>query len=153
MHTGTHIVRNILLRGEKINGFHIPELERRVQGCLDSMDGLVVSPLRHPARVAESFKRRGSDVERFFLQWSHFMRYFAPRVDLYIHVDHPCRDSEVESLADLLGKPISYDWAVTVESGSRQDTHALDIQNCTIEIPDSFSEFYGQTLPVGFRGA
>lgn len=139
MHTGTHLIRDVILKDHDKHVFHVSEHLHRLNCDPEELrNNPVVSPLRHPRRVAESWKRRGSDLNTLRSMWISLMHNFAPFVDVFICIDSPARDRQLGRLNKILGTSITTDWPV---EGSRANTEGISIDLCP-EVPNQFIEFY-----------
>ena len=113
-------------------------------------------PLRHPARVLESIRRRGlrqvNFHSEFFMQWSTMMNCINHwsihgKKVMYIHLDdYELRTKQAASILDDLDMSHKYnsiDWSVNGKNGSRQNTHDLDINDeLLVDVPKYFIDFY-----------
>ena len=149
-HSGTHVLFDGVLNREKNCG---PLRQYSIKHCHPDDDDLyfhadpfvVVSPLRHPRRIAASWARYNGFAhnyanESFLAQFDRFMEWYAPIVTHYVHVDDPgVRDRQVEELGDALGLHLvgRFDRAYA----SVHKTINIDLAQCPV-VPDEFIEFY-----------
>lgn len=142
-HSGTRHARDVTLApftaagGDLVTGHAFID-------PVDTEGRIVVSVIRHPARIYKSWDRRGrfqrkQDEGRWEKIWAHMMGLQGVH---YIHIDEPSlRDKEVTLLSDVLGCPLSLDW--TPPAYAR--THDMAIEG-TSHIDESIMEFYRSTL-------
>jgi len=162
MHTGTHLFENFIFRdfepwpGYGVGGadytykvHYISSAMSMIEKALAEAD-FIVSPMRHPARILESFKRRqrsislndvlsipyvkrpviygirdGGDYETQWRNLAYCMSNYNIR---FIHVDDfENRDAQVEQLAKDIGKELHPEWPINRHSGSSCNTHNLEI--------------------------
>jgi len=112
----------------------------------------VYMPLRHPARVLESFMRRNtvaSSEAAFRSHWRAMMAFVkqCPTKIYYLHLDSALRCHQAGSILkslDINDKTV--DWSVTEETGSKQGTHDLELTGELIKrVPKFFIDFYEET--------
>lgn len=108
-----------------------------------------VIPLRHPARVLESYRRRSTVQSRegeFMQEWRYMMDITQNFKDVWwFHLDdNDLREEQAHAIQfDLLGQAVDIDWSVNKKTGSKKDTHDLTITNELLkDIPQSFIDFY-----------
>jgi hypothetical protein len=169
MHTGTHFTRHGLfgkfLRANPGNVAHNPgylladnehrivnvhittaEMER-IETELQ-VDNIIVIPLRHPARVYQSFLKRNKTLEMFIEQWDNMINVIAPRNPFYIHLDLPERRQEVDLIEKAINMklPVSHDESEWKIYNSRAETHSMSLDEFPIDdIPERFIDFYEST--------
>ena len=113
-HTGTHFIRDHLLAGHNTHVEHIwPEskfdwLPRLTQYA--SKGYPIVVPLRHPAEVALSWKRRRKDPLELPTWWRTLVDYVNPYDPFYLPLDGARRNGALELLSDALGAELVTDW-------------------------------------------
>lgn len=167
MHSGTHVLRYQILKAHfqeddkdtcffngnsknKMHGFHVDQAHRfesQLHNCK------IFSPLRHPRRVARSFKSRERAKSRMpYIQQNVYnqfdiMSMLDKRFDIiYLHVDAPeVRDLEVELMAWELNLPLEKNFEVCRRSGSVAGNHDIPLDNCP-EVPDKYINFYYETI-------
>ena len=149
-HSGTHVLFDGILDRKKNCG---PTRKWQIKHAHPDVAGdvvyypadVVVSPLRHPARIAASWSRYDKigqhyRVNDFQDHVDRFIKYYHPVVTHYIHVDDPdIRDRQVEELGDALGLHLvgRFDRAYA----SVHKTINIDLAQCPV-VPDEFIEFY-----------
>lgn len=73
--------------------------------------GVVVTTMRHPMRVYESWLKRGRKVADFFCQsWEFLFDIHAKHDAYFVPVDAPKRDEYLKRFADRCGIEIETDW-------------------------------------------
>lgn len=116
-------------------------------------------PLRHPARVLESFRRRGLKQVKFqpgfYFQWYTMMTLVDYWEGLgseihYLHLDdNDLRYKQAFNILSVLGiedKFHEIDWGINARNGCKSKTHNLEITDeLTHEIPDQMIDFYYET--------
>jgi hypothetical protein len=107
----------------------------------------IYTSMRHPARVWESFKRRGKSKESYDSQWRNMIDVVYKYDPFFVHIDRPdIRDSQVSEMARRLDKPLKTDWHVGKDTGSHKNTHNLEItEELLKEIPQEYIDFYYET--------
>jgi len=114
----------------------------------------VFTVMRHPARVMESFRRRGRSLKtgdkqydegnNFESQWKNLIEISEDYKINYIHIDREDRNDYVDKASELLGAELGKDWPVL---GERQGTKDLQLNNELISrVPDWILDFYEATL-------
>jgi hypothetical protein len=83
----------------------------------------LVVPLRHPYRVAESFKRKGLALTDMIRGFRNVMDRLAHYNPYYMPVDSPCREECLEDLR-AIDPALSTDWKVVY---SQSGTFGLDL--------------------------
>ena len=111
------------------------------------------SCLRHPRRVAESWRRRLPNnptrtVEGFNYEWDRMINFYHPTMSAYIHPDHECRDEDVACMAELTGLDLTCDWPLGKRSGAMKNTVGIGLDMCP-EVPQEFIDFYYETIDPG----
>jgi hypothetical protein len=148
MHSGTRLLRNVILEGQDFTGFHTYEMDKYRK---ELNEGLIISPLRHPRRIAKSFK----DRERKNTKWPYakihldnqwklmvLIDKFNP---LYLHVDDEIKNKEIELISDAVEKDLVSDWTVCSRSGEGLGNHDIDLDDCP-EAPQYQIDFYYETI-------
>jgi hypothetical protein len=145
MHSGTRLLRNVILKDIEVNGFHTYEMDKFTG------EGLVISPLRHPRRIAKSFK----DRERKGVKWPYSKENLDYQWDcmleidkynpFYVHIDHEIRDLEIDLISDKIGVKLEKNWTVSKESGAQLSNHDIDLDQCP-EVPQYQVDFYFKTI-------
>lgn len=165
MHSGTHLLRYQILgasfkdrtdgkffnngSGNEMIKFHVDQIPR-FRRELDSYP--VFAPLRHPRRVAQSFKMR-ADIrarvpytrENFDHQWRMMIDEVDKRNPIYLHVDHSVRDYEVDLLRKATNLPLEKNFEVCRKSGAICGNHDVDLDDCP-EVLAEFEDFYFNTI-------
>lgn len=165
MHSGTHVLRDNILRDRayhseedsilgkrgnpKMLGFHLTECNRFINE-LEKYP--VITTLRHPRRVRESFRRREEKRTRsrypynqkyFDLQWREMIDRISKTDVLYVHIDEPeVRDQEVDALREKFNLPFHKDWKVNNEICG---TSEIPIEDCP-EVDQEYIDFYYQNI-------
>lgn len=165
MHSGTHVLRYQILNAHfkddedtcffngnsknKMHGFHVDQAHR-FENYLENCK--IFSPLRHPRRVAKSFKSRERRRSRMpYTQQNVYnqfdlMMMLDKKYDItYLHVDDAIRDKEVELIAWDLNLPLEKNFDVGRRSGSVAGNHDVPLDACP-EVPDKYTEFYYETI-------
>jgi hypothetical protein len=171
MHTGTH-----LLSRQVFNDFadaplymvdgvdyqmrvHLTDFSHDKMHKWIGKDIQIVSPMRHPARVMESFRRRDRKLrpedkpeglnilpgQDFESQWEN-LRYYNSQCEInYIHIDDlENRDNQVKELGEKIGYDLTCSWPLSIkESGASHGTHDLEItQELINQVPDWILDYY-----------
>jgi hypothetical protein len=163
MHSGTHVLRYKILRAffkdnedtclfnantkNELVWFHVDQEHRHVE-CQDS---IVVIPMRHPRRIAKSWKSRERTPARRPYNEENLYSQLSQQMDLdkynplYVHIDMPeIRDKQVQELSELLGLDLHYDWVPDRVSGSIAGNWDAKIEQCP-EVPGVYIEWYYKT--------
>ena len=173
MHTGTHLLsKQVFSDFDEAPLYMVEGVNYKIKAhltdfCHDKMskwigkDIHVVSPMRHPALVMESFRRRDRKLTQkekpfglnvlpgqdFESQWEN-LRYYDSQCDInYIHIDDfKNRDGQVKVLGERIGYDLSCDWPIGAkESGATHGTHDLKITDELInKVPDWIMDFYNE---------
>lgn len=107
----------------------------------------IVVPLRHPARVLESFQRRGRNIEHYLEQWEVMINEVHRLNPMYIHIDSNIRDSQVNAISKVIGKDLNIDWSEVIRGRpGTEGTHNMELPGRMPElIPQHFIDFYQDT--------
>ena len=156
MHSGTHLLQTILNHDQRFQG-----PERLIRYHVDTVHdndivdaSFVFSGLRHPRRIAESWRRRFDDgkdkwtTEYLYQQLDSLMDDFDQHIDMYVHVDDiDTRDIEVDLISEMIGEKISpVDWSkADRDTGCNYKTHDIDIKDCPV-VPTKYEDFYYMTM-------
>ena len=148
MHSGTRLLRNHILVGHDVVGFHTYEMGRFEK---ELNNGVIFSPLRHPRRIAKSFK----DRERANVKWPYSKENLDYQWDcmisidklnpIYLHIDNDIRDKEVILLSEEVGEELKVDWMPRQETGAQLNNHDIDLDQCP-EAPQYQIDFYFETI-------
>jgi len=116
MHSGTRFVLNQVLRGYKDQNLEHPEPKYpfslyRCHITPDAIQKLIpfmdmypsIVPMRHPARIAKSFRDRGLSYEDYLSQWHALMELSLVYEFVYFHIDLPSIIPYCGRAAKLLG--------------------------------------------------
>ena len=167
MHTGNHLAQQHIFKGftqcphvaikeaeglSLITSHVIDDVMDRWWTSLPHAD-VVFTTLRHPARVMESFRRRGRSLKagdrqydegcNFESQWKNLIEISKEYEINYIHIDLPDRDKYVEKASSVLGIDLGKGWPVL---GEQQGTKDLEITDELInQVPDFIMGFYEKT--------
>ena len=116
MHSGTHLIYKMLTSCLKCKGVSIEASRAGEHGVFlfhlvdahrDALDMRhLVTPMRHPVRIAESFRRRGKPIEDMYRQFENLARIDP----IFIHVDRVDRDAYVARAGKELGVQLHTDW-------------------------------------------
>lgn len=147
MHTGTHLVREMLMEHLKAispdaldrDGFYGYHL---VNSCkkYTQLNYPTISPMRHPVRILESFRRRDKTIDMMEEQFHNFSLLRDP---IIIHVDRADRDDYVNRAAKRTGLPLSTDWPLL----SPKNTLGFKVTPERLkEIPEWIMDLYSKTL-------
>lgn len=141
-HSGTRLLRDRTLR---------PWLGHLVTGhaYIDDVDpakfDVIIIPLRHPARVRNSWYRRGKFKDKVNPhRWRHCWDVMMAIEDAYyVHVDLPrIREAELKVLEDVLRVSLDHDWSPHANS----TTHDVALSQCPWRLDDADLEhFYWRT--------
>lgn len=165
MHSGTHTLMFEVLRNRHpnisnplfgpgtdnwlyhchVDKDHIETKETRE--CLARLKyNLVFAPMRHPRRVAESFRREFRDTEDFLFQWAFFSEVIHNHVDCYLHIDQPIKRMEqVDKMAVITGLDLHTDFPINQDTaGCLRDTHNLELEDCP-QVDTWLTDFYNET--------
>ena len=162
-HSGTHLLRHFVLEEYKTQvGFaartrdmntmmagHLLNASANVirKACEDA--DRVYTPLRHPVRILESFKRKNAPFEYYMEQWGLMVNVLSKYNPTYFHTDIPeLRVIESQEIRKDLRLPnIEIDWTPRKETGCVRGTHDFEVTpELEAEIPDWIMEFYNKTL-------
>ncbi len=145
-HSGTHLLMKALgldrsWYNKEIRHYHTyqPVGQSGVQKATH-----VISSLRHPRRMAESFRLRelkNRDYPKFGQQFKTLIHDYAKYIDLYLIVDSDDRDNHLIQIQDRTGVEMSQSWEVNKESGSVHGTHDIELDECPW-VDQEFIDFY-----------
>jgi hypothetical protein len=164
MHSGTHVVRYKILRAffkdnedtclfnantkNEMIGFHVDQAYRFQR---ELQEGFVVIPMRHPRRIAKSWRSRERTPARRPYNTDNLYSQLDQLIELhkydpfYIHIDVPeIREQQVQELGELLNLDLFYDFVPDRESGSIAGNWNVDLDNCP-EVPDKYIQHYENT--------
>jgi len=151
-HTGTTLVLKHLLpflpdmRNPKRCGHgkifcHI--YEERIAELLPLLEKYpAVIPLRHPEKVAISWKARKKDLNELWGLWETLVDVIDPYHPLYLAIDSAGRDQALRSISKTLGLDLKTDWSVIASTGL---TATLTEEEK--EQANRFEEFYVKRSP------
>lgn len=130
---------------------HLPH-----KSYIDTIDSVIkeadekcylISPLRHPVLVKESYKRRGIDIEIFEDHWSTFMEFSKDYNIKYIHVDNKkLRNKEVLEMENDLGIELGKTWG-TKYCNKGTHNHVITEEDLST-MPNTFIDFYENTKTI-----
>ena len=156
MHSGTHLLQTILNHDQRFQG-----PDRLIRYHVDTVHNdkiedasFVFSALRHPRRIAESWRRRFVDgkynltFQYLYEQLDSLMNDFDKYIDIYVHVDDiDTRDKEVDLISKMIGVKINpFDWSkADRDTGCNYQTHDIDIKDCPV-VPSKYEDFYYRTM-------
>lgn len=102
----------------------------------------VFTCLRHPVRIAETFRRRGKCIRHLNEMWMNMIEVVDKYDPFYIHVDDKqVRDAQVKLMGEILGLPLKTNWPINKDTNSITGTHDFDISD-TKDVPQEFIDFY-----------
>jgi len=87
----------------------------------------LILPLRHPYRVAESWKKRSRPMRDFIPCFRTFLDRFMPFDPFIVPVDSEHRDEALAVLSMGLGVDLKTDWAVV---NGKKGLHKLRLEDC-----------------------
>lgn len=165
MHSGTHLLRyqilqahfkddedTCLFNGNSGNVMHKFHVDQWYDHRRELENFPVYAPLRHPRRIAASWmKRQGGRPRRPYTigyleeQLEIMQEVIDTYNPLYLHVDHPVRDIEVDLIGRSLWLPIKACWDVCKRSGSVTGLHNIPIKDCP-QINKKYIDFYYETV-------
>jgi len=125
MHSGTHLVFNMLRESMGCKGISLQDIREGKPGValfhlVDAHKGElrlscpIITPMRHPVRILESFRRRGKPQSEMESQFRNLDKLDP----LFIHVDHIARDQHVKRVGDRLGIDLKTDWPLLSPKGT-----------------------------------
>ena len=163
MHTGNHLAQQHIFKDFKqcphtaitgegnllVTNHVIDDLMDRWRETIFKVDH-VFTVIRHPARVMESFRRRGRSLKagdrqydessNFETQWKNLIELDEKCMINYIHVDSEDRDWDIDHGSELLGVELGKDWPVL---GEQQGTKDLILTKKHIDpVPYWIMDFY-----------
>jgi len=151
-HSGTHLLMNALgIARDKWNDREVSHCHtyQPIRNVMKSqLSGAVISTLRHPRRIAESYRRRAEkdwNYPKFEDQMQCLIKDWAPIINLYLIVDHSDRDLHINQIQTLTGRATTQSWDVNKESGSVHGTHDIELDECPL-VPNEFIDFYYRQL-------
>ena len=148
MHSGTQLLRYQLFKDLDVTGFHVDS----AYDHLDDLEGVIVAPLRHPRRIAKSFKSR----KRSRTKWTHSTDQLYFQLDLmmqldkqynimYICIDTQGREAQLSSVASRLQVQIPHNWEVCAASGAHAGNHDTPLEECP-SMPAKYIDFYNSKV-------
>lgn len=150
MHTGTHLLWRMLEPMKGINPdayHHQPGAYKYLYHLVDSSQGYfgleypILTPMRHPVRVLESFRRRNKPFSMFAEQWRNLERIHGHTN--YIHVDRKDRDWHVNLASRAIGFHVKPSWPLL----SAKNTLNIQVTDERVEeIPRWIMDLYRETL-------
>ena len=69
----------------------------------------------------------------------------APYDPMYLHIDHPIRDKELQRISEFIGKDIETTWPIGSSSGCFMGNHDASIETDP-RISQEFIDFYYETI-------
>lgn len=179
MHSGTHILRYDIFKDfqelgmeyddetDYIIGSHFTDFAHgHINEWINKVDYVVV-PMRHPARILQSFKKRGRRIHPsepmpnplevpgtdFHSQWENLKYYHGIKKIHYIHIDDfDNRDAQVQKLGKLIDRELKPEWPLEEgkKSNSVHGTHALEVtQELEDQVPQWVLDFYYNEIVAG----
>lgn len=131
-HTGSRFVQR-LLGCEFVHVYAGESLERIKR------HDLIVVPLRHPMRVAESWKRRGKPIaehpvhEPMLAMWRNLIEVIDPLKPVYVPIDNGQRELALKGLGRRIGRMLETDWEpVTDTDIPRPDVTLSDYERLAV---------------------
>lgn len=136
-HTGTNFLHNHLFAGMRqlpqnrhsfVKGFPVPTSGCHKVRCHiepENIDNLfwwlnkakIIVPLRHPEKVAVSWKARDKPLSDMLWQFQAMKRVFAEHEPLYLPIDSPRREDYLRALGQAIRKPLQTSWPVVSSLG------------------------------------
>lgn len=126
-HTGTHWLREFLEEGGVEFKLRHPWPHENAWRELLEDDPVVLCTLRHPLRVASSWKRRGKDFRDLGAFWLNQWGTIDGYRTYYICLDHPMhRQWQLEKLNLEQSLRLKTTWVVSREEGVALGTNLTD---------------------------
>lgn len=152
-YSGTNFAATLFINEgfERINLTDTPETGKsvRVAHCVNPLE--VKDPyilvFRHPYLVEESYRRKNRNPAKGRRAF-HNLVELSSGTDLFLCVDSPHREAQLDKIRDRLGLKLETNWEIV---SSKSDTHDIPISNLTpseraqdlVKLHSGFlSEFY-----------
>lgn len=108
-HTGTRFLRKLI---EPTFNLHThPSTGLGKTRAMLKISRLIVCPLRDPAKVWESFCRKGLSDGQFWLSWARLWHLSHEFSIYYMPIDVSESQDRLNLLGEILGRPLKTDWA------------------------------------------
>ena len=102
-----------------------------------------IVPLRHPAKVAASWKARGKDLSRLVAQWNILKNIVDEHDPMYLPIDVPDRMNWLDTISRNIDRELQTDWPV-VMSCNKSATLSENDKAAVIEVmADGFFDRFG----------
>lgn len=155
-HSGTHFVKQHLLSGwpevsepkqHSANAIYqehvVPESLLRIRAAMKCGAPCIV-PLRHPVKVALSWKARGLNLAHFTDQFRRLVTAVDPLGPLYLPLDVPDREDYLARICERLGINFYTEWPI-VHSCGKQGRFEEGADTWLVEdIQDELAHFFGR---------
>jgi len=148
MHSGTHLMVNMLqplMKGCSIDDARVGKPGYFVYHLVDEqrndfkVNFPLITPMRHPVRVYESWRVRGKEIQELEKQYKNLVKI----TPLFIHIDRADRDEWVSRAGKALGLPLSTTWPLM----SPKNTLGFKVTPARISaIPEWVMDIYDKTL-------
>ena len=153
MHSGTHFLYADILRDfktsvmgsetkEEPQNIHTHVLDEKLPRFPKYLDLPILVPMRHPARVYESwFRRKRKKIIDCDIQFGNMIDVVHPHNPMYLVIDHDERDKRLSEISDKLGVKLSTEWLMG--HGIVHNTGNCDITDQMMDrVPDFVMDFY-----------
>jgi len=150
MHSGTRFLHQLigwpvqtLAKAQFVDGTIIHcHMDTRSEKFTRALTCPIVVPMRHPARIYESWARRNfksKHPEKLEAQFRRMIREVHPHSPTYVVIDHEDRDLHLKRLNDRFGLALKTDWCPVSEKG----TSDVEITRKRMaRVPDFVMDFY-----------
>ena len=144
-------VKNYIMRELAGNDFRFEKAIGRISVSAPELfngEIVIVVPIRHPARVYESFLGRNKTIKEFTEQWINMIKYIHPLNPWYIHMDLDDKYKDLARLEKFLDYKFPlldgiYDWEVI---NTKAGTYKKPLEEFSFEnIPQEYIDFYEST--------
>ena len=108
-------------------------------------DHVIVTPLRDPRAVWESWLTRNNKTSKYFMQQWNTLKHFDSRCHIfYVPIDRPERDECIQELSEELDRELKPDWDTYIRCAHEHPSLPYD---ATIVLTDETWEYlYGLPL-------
>lgn len=121
---------------------HTHFLDEKVSRFAPFLELPILIPMRHPARVYESwFRRKRKKIENCTKQFSNLINVAYPKNPMFLVIDHEDREKRLAEIASFLDISLKTDWQMG--HGVVHETGNCDITDEMMSrVPDFVMDFY-----------
>jgi hypothetical protein len=158
-HTGTNFVHQHLLKGFPQTGMNYSHYKKppdhrghvRIHCDLSQHTYLpwwlkqfpCIVPMRHPMKVAASWKARDKSLDNLAIQWKILKEKVAPYDPFYLPLDVPDRQRWLDDIICFLETDLQTDWPVIMSCNKSAELSENDKEAVIEVMADGFFDQFG----------